>query len=60
MAEAERPSATGGETDTIEWSAGGGPGSGDGANPGGAPLLEPEEIDGLLRAGRDGAAATPR
>ena len=35
-----------------------------GAEPGdataaaGAPLLEPEEIDGLLRAGRDGAAAT--
>jgi hypothetical protein len=56
MAEAKGPSAGSGETDTLEWSPDSGPKPGDGATAAGAPLLEPEEIDGLLRAGRDAPA----
>jgi flagellar motor switch protein FliM len=58
MAEAKQPAAAGGETDTVEWSPDAGAKPGDATAAAGAPLLEPEEIDGLLRAGRDGAPAT--
>jgi flagellar motor switch protein FliM len=58
MAEAKQPAAAGGETDTVEWSPDAGAKPGDATATAGAPLLEPEEIDGLLRAGRDGAPAT--
>jgi flagellar motor switch protein FliM len=54
MAEAKRPSAAPGEADTVEWSPDAGAKPGDAAA--GAPLLEPEEIDGLLRVGRDAPA----
>jgi flagellar motor switch protein FliM len=48
----QRPaSADGSEAGAVEWSPGR-PGQGDAA---GEPLLEPEEIEGLLRGGRDGA-----
>src|SRR5262245_22830680 len=56
MAEAKRPSAAPGETDTLEWSPESGKKPGDAATAAGAPLLEPEEIDGLLPAGRDAPA----
>jgi hypothetical protein len=58
MAEAPRPPAAGGETQTLEWSPAAGPKPGDVATAAGAPLLEPDEINGLLQAGRDGASAT--
>ena len=58
MAEAKQPAAAGGETDTVEWSPDAGAKPGDATAAAGAPRLEPEEIDDLLRAGRDGAAAT--
>jgi flagellar motor switch protein FliM len=48
MAEAKRPSAAGDGTDTLEWSPGEVPRQGQAAA---APLLKPEEIDGLLRGG---------
>ncbi len=57
MAEA-KPPAAGGQTDTLEWSPEDGPKPAQAAKDPGAPLLEPAEIDGLLRAGRDGASAT--
>jgi flagellar motor switch protein FliM len=55
MADAKQPPRTGGETDTVEWSPDDGPRPGAAAAEAGAPLLEPEEIDGLLQASRDGA-----
>jgi flagellar motor switch protein FliM len=58
MAEAKQPAAAGGESDTVEWSPDAAAKPGDATAAAGAPLLEPEEIDGLLRAGRDGAPAT--
>ena len=53
-----KPPAAGGQTDTLEWSPEDGPKPAQAAKDPGAPLLEPAEIDGLLRAGRDGASAT--
>jgi flagellar motor switch protein FliM len=58
MTEAKRPAAAGEGTDTLEWSPDAGAKPGRAGTAAGAPLLEPEEIDGLLRDGRDGAAAT--
>jgi flagellar motor switch protein FliM len=57
MAEVQPPAADG-QTDTLEWSPEDGPRPSQAAKEPGAPLLEPAEIDGLLRAGRDGASAT--
>ena len=47
-----RVSAAGREAGAVEWSPGAGPRRAEAA---GQPLLEPAEIEGLLRAGRDGA-----
>jgi hypothetical protein len=51
-AEAKQPPRTGGEADTVEWGPEDGPRAGGAATDAGAPLLEPEEIQGLLQAGR--------
>jgi flagellar motor switch protein FliM len=52
---AKQPPGAGAETDTVVWGPGEGGRPGGGAADAGAPLLEPEEIDGLLQAGREGA-----